>query len=339
MRAVLPRLEEMSAAKVAEALRTSIAELGLNEEEEGSRLFGTLRFVEGGLSENLQPLLSLLGLHEGYADAYYMEVMAKQVHPDWTRSRIDALLAALGSAGLVREIGNAIYEMHPLLTSYLRSRGAASEACRRAFVDIMATVADGLAKGHYHEQRFPFLLHGANFHYALELSQTLAMDQHLLALTQSLAAYAQNSRDFVESSRLFHQLAVHAASHGKSEVVATTYHQLGMIAQEQRDFATAREWYLKSLAISEQQGNLHGAASTYGQLGILAGRQDNMEDCGRWLIRCIRTFLQAHDQHAAEITANNFLISHRQASPQDKQKLEAIWREANLGPFPTDPNP
>ena len=131
MRAVLPRLEEMSAAKVAEALRTSIAELGLNEEEEGSRLFGTLRFVEGGLSENLQPLLSLLGLHEGYADAYYMEVMAKQVHPDWTRSRIDALLAALGSAGLVRDIGNALYEMHPLLTSYLRSRGTASEACRK----------------------------------------------------------------------------------------------------------------------------------------------------------------------------------------------------------------
>ena len=93
------------------------------------------------------------------------------------------------------------------------------------------------------------MLHGANFHFALHLSQRLAMEQHFGALTQSLAAYAQNSRNFVEASRLFSELAQHAAARANWEVEASAYHQLGMIAEEQRDFAAAREWYLKSLAI------------------------------------------------------------------------------------------
>ena len=48
MRVVLPKLEGMSAATIAQALRTNIAELGLNEQEEQGRLFATLRFVEQG---------------------------------------------------------------------------------------------------------------------------------------------------------------------------------------------------------------------------------------------------------------------------------------------------
>ena len=84
-------------------------------------------------------------LHEGYLDADYLEAMAKQVDPDWTRQRIDELVAALANAGLVRDIGSATYEIHPLLTSYLRSRGEAPEACQRAFVDVMGSLADELA--------------------------------------------------------------------------------------------------------------------------------------------------------------------------------------------------
>ena len=57
MRVVLPKLEGMPAAKIAEALRTNIAELGLSEQEEQGRLFGTLRFVEQELAEELRPLL------------------------------------------------------------------------------------------------------------------------------------------------------------------------------------------------------------------------------------------------------------------------------------------
>ena len=46
MRVVLPRLVTMTAGKVAEALRTNLAEFGLSGQEEQGRPFATLRFVE-----------------------------------------------------------------------------------------------------------------------------------------------------------------------------------------------------------------------------------------------------------------------------------------------------
>ena len=128
MRVVLPKLEKMSAAKIVEALRTNIAELGLSGEEEQGRLFATLRFVEQGLAKDLRPLLGVVGLHEGFVDADLLEAMAEQVDASWTRERIDRLMAALAAAGLLRNVGNATYEMHPLLTSFLRSKGDAPES-------------------------------------------------------------------------------------------------------------------------------------------------------------------------------------------------------------------
>jgi tetratricopeptide (TPR) repeat protein len=496
MRVVLPKLEKMPAAKIAEALRTNIAELGLSEQEEQGRLFATLRFVEQGLAEELRPLLGLIGLHEGYVQVHLLEAMAKKVDGDWTRERIDRFMVALGVAGLARDVGNSAYEMHPLLTSYLRSRGDAPERCQRVFAKTMGSLADYLAGRQYHEQRIPFILHAANFHFALDLAERLSIGWAFAALIQSLALYTQGSRNFGEASRLFERLAGHEAARGESEGEAAAYHQLGMIAAEQRDFETAREWYLKSLTISEKQGNLQGAAGTYhqlgriaeevrdfgtarewylkslaitekqgnlqgaartyhqlgriaeeerdfgtarewylkslaihakqgnlhgaaitshqlgkiaekgrdfetarewylkslsisekqgnlllaastygqmgriaaeqrdfetarewclkslvikekqddlhgagitsGQLGIIAGLQGSFEEGGRWLSRCIATLIQTHDQYEAERNIGNFLLLHRRASPEDKQKLQAIWRDANLGPFPTE---
>jgi tetratricopeptide (TPR) repeat protein len=498
MGVVLPKLEGMSAAEIAAALRTNIAELGLDEQEEQGRLFATLRFVEQGLAEELRPLLGLVGLHEGYVDADYLEEMAKQVNADWTRQRIDRLMGALGVAGLLRDVGQATYEMHPLLTSYLRPKSDANERCQRAFVDVVARLADGLTARQLHEQRGPLLLHGANLHFALALGEQFSMEPAFPALTQCLAQYALNSRNFEESSRLFARLAAHSAARDESDGEAGAYHQLGMIAERQRNFATAREWYLKSLAIEEKRGNLngsaisyhqlgviaqgqrnfptaqewylkslaikekqgnlpgaaktyhqlgmaaeeqrdfaaarewylkslaikekqndphgaaitynqlgivaeeqrdfaaarvwyfkslaikeaqgdldgaavtyhglgvvaqyqrdfaaarewylkslaikeklrnvHGAASTYHQLGTLAGMQGGFEESGRWLVRSVAALLQTHDQQSANKAIGSFLILYRQASPADKQRLEAIWRDANLGPLPTEPN-
>ena len=134
MRVVLPLLERMPAEKIVVALRTNIADLGLNAEEEEGRIFATLHFVEQGLPEDLRPLLPLVSLHESFLDAEIFEVMAEQINPAWSRPLINNLTDALESAGLLRDVGNAVYELHPLLTSYLRSRGSADEACQRTFV-------------------------------------------------------------------------------------------------------------------------------------------------------------------------------------------------------------
>jgi len=287
MRAVLPRLEQVSAAKVAAALRSNTTELGLNEQEEQGRLFATLRFVEQGLPTELQPLMSLVGLHESNLTAGLLELMAKQADAEWTGSQIGGLTGALGAAGLVQDTGGGTFEIHPLLTGYLRSRRVAPDACQRAFVSSMAGLADNLTPREHHEQRILFLLHRANFHSALQLSQSLGMNRDFAALTKFLALCAQNSRNFAEASRLFGQLAQHRAAGTDSTLQAFAYHHQGMIAQEKRDFEAAREWYAKSLAISETLGNMHGMASNYHQLGRIAEEQRDFDIAVEWYLRSL----------------------------------------------------
>lgn len=505
MRVALPKLETMTAAKIGEALRSNLAELGFSGDEEQGRLFATLRFVEQGLAEELRPLLGLVGLHERFVNALFVGAMAKQVDASWTQERVNRLITALAAAGLLRgipdapNIGNANYEMHPMLTSFLRSRAdTVSEPCQRAFVGIMAGVANKLVTREFQAQRIPFLLHGTNLYSAASLAGRLSMEAHLAALLQFLAYFAQRCRNLAEAFRLFAWLARHWAAKGDSkresevyyglgtiarerrdfaasrewflkslaieerqgnlERAANTYHQLGVIAEqerdletarqwyvrsleitekqgdegsaaatyhqlgvmargqkdfvaargwylkslaieekrgnlegvartyhnlgilagdkrefaaarewylkslaikmkqgnalgaaatfnqlgrvaeEQRDFPAARQWYVRSLAINEKQGNLHSAANTYGNLGVVAGLEGSVEECGKWLVRSIACFRQTHDQREADRITEKFLAGYKQASPADQQKLEAIWREANLGPFPTGPD-
>ena len=260
MRAVLPQLEKISAAEVLEAVRSNLS-LKFGEDQDQAKLYATLAFVEGSLPHELLPLLALIGMHEGFVDADFLEAMAKQVDSGWTRPKINTLLQALVVAGLLQDIGQTIFEMHPLLTSYLRLphlKNALTEnrdQWARAFVDVMARLADTLVTRQLHDQRGPFRVHGQNFHYALAEAERLGMSTEAQALTQSLAAFAQNRRNFTEATRLFERLVIATKSSGNEEVEAAAYHQLGRIAEEQRDFPAAGEWYGKSLAINERLGN------------------------------------------------------------------------------------
>src|SRR5258708_1670439 len=288
MRTVLQRLEKLTAAQVLVALRTNLESFRQQDDPQQARLYATLAFVEQSLPEQLRPLLTVVALHQGFVDADYIEAMAKDAGTSWSRSEIDALMNSLCVAGLLRDLGQSIYEMHPLLTSYLRSAGGhrTSEDERdrwiRAFVRVMEAVGGPLAPKELHEQRTPFHLHGENFYHALAEAERLGMPTESLALTQALAAFSQNSRNFVAARKLFESLAVAGNSSGNSEIEAVAYHQLGSIAVEQRDFPAAQLWYRKSLAIEESRGNERGAASTYHQLGVIAVEQRDFAAAEQW---------------------------------------------------------
>ena len=262
MRMVLPKLAEMTAGQVVEALRSNVSSLGLDA------IGATVRFIEDGLPEELRPLLVPLGMHEGFVDVRLIEMMGQQVGEEWTRDRIERLFSALRIGGLLWEAGQGVWVMHPVLSGYLRPKeqsrtrkgagppaeAGGSVAWERAFVDVLGQLADAYAPKPLHEQRVVFHLHGANFHYALSEAERLGMETHVGALTQALAAYAQNTRDFAGAARLFERQAEHSKATGSQKSEAAAYHQLGRIAQEQRDFAAAEKWYQKSLAIEEKQG-------------------------------------------------------------------------------------
>ncbi len=307
MRAVLPRLEKMSAGQVLAALRSNLADLKLGGDEE-ARLYATLNFVEQSLPQELRPLLTLVGMHEGFVAANFLEIMAKEVDAAWTRAKIDALMQALVTAGLLRDIGQATYEMHPLLTSYLRTvslpgvQPETKDSWARAFVDVTGKLADQLAPLERYQQRVPFHVHGQNFHYALAEAERLEMSAHVRALTQSLAAFAQNTRNFVAATRLYERLAAIRAAGGDSTGEAAAYHQLGRVAQEQRDFTAAEQWYRRSLAIEEKLGNEPGAAGTYHQLGILAEEQRDFSAAEQWYRKSLAIKERLGDEHGAATT-------------------------------------
>ncbi len=305
MRAVIPKLAELPAGRIAAALRTNLDKLDLPDDEVSAKLAATLRFVEESLPEDQRPLLIPLALHEGFVDADHLEYMAKQVDEQFSRTVIDRFAEALCGAGLLRHRTGPVFEMHPALTGFLRAAvlpaGAKEtrDAWARAFVDVMGNLADQLAPRELHEQRFGFHVHGANFHHALAEAERLGMDMPIRALIQSLGAYAQNTCDYAGAARLFTRLAEIEKRGGDPEREAAAYHQLGIIAAEQRDFAGAEHWYRKSLAIEEKQGNEHGAAMTYHQLGIIAAEQRDFAGAEQWYRKGVAVFERLGIEHHA----------------------------------------
>lgn len=313
MRVVVPELAEMPAAKVAETLRANISALGLSEQDEQGRLFGALRFVERRLSPQVRQLLALVGLHESYLEVRLVEQMANSANPKWTRSLVNRLIRELSGAGLLRDNKWSTYEIHPLFTSYLRARGEAPESCRRAFVDSMAGLAHMLASKPLREQRFPFMLHGANFHQALSHAEHLEMDEGFCALIQSFAAYVQLEGNLPKAGQLALRMADHQASRGDAVGEAIAYHRLGMIADEQHDSVRAQDWYLKAVAIEERRGNEQGAAMTYGQLGNLAFKQRDFPNAQQWYRKAAAIAEKLGLQGLAATSCHHLgLIAHEQ---------------------------
>jgi tetratricopeptide (TPR) repeat protein len=303
MRVILPRLEKRTAAELTAALQGNFEALKLDTADEAeARLFATLQVAVQALPAAWQPLLVPLALHEGFVDGDYLEAMAQQVDAGWARSALDGCLQALVSAGLLRDLGQAVFEMHPALTGFLRWVGgqAAGEPLRegwtRAFVDVMGRVADGLAPRPLHEQRAGFFWHGANFRSAREAAQRAHLDQPYAELTQALAAYAQNTRDSQSAVQLFQEYADHSHRLGKEKLEAGALHQLGMIAAERRDFDAAEQLYRKSLAIKEKHGDEPYAASSYHQLGSIAEERRDFDAAEQWY----RKALAIQEKHGNE---------------------------------------
>ena len=306
MRVILPRLANLQAAALIQALQSNLTALGSSGDPAQDKLFATLRFAEQSLPDDLRPLLVPLALHERFVNADYLEIMANEVDPSWTHSQIDRFLgAALAVAGILHDRGQGVFEMHPALTGFLRSTrppgasGEPGERWSRAFVDLMGDLANQLALRELHEQRVPFFLHGVNFHVALGEAERLGMDLHFAMLVQSLASHAQNTRNFHEAAHLFERLATSRKNHEDAVGEAGAYHHLGMIADERRDFVGAEQWYRKALAITEKQGDEYLAAITYHQLGNIADKRRDFAGAEQWYRKSLAIMEKRGDEHRA----------------------------------------
>jgi tetratricopeptide (TPR) repeat protein len=332
MRVVLPRLERRTAGDLVEALRSNVAALGDGGEEAETKLYATLKLAEDALPEDLKVLLLPLGMHERYVEGDYLERMAKQVDGAWTRERIDRFLGLQVNAGLLRDEGQSVYEMHPALSGFLRSnvvQSASGEACdvwSRAFVGVMGRVADAHTPRQLHQKRAWFHCHGANSYHGLAEAERLGMSAEQAALLQGLGAYALQVRGFDEARALYERLAEAWKAAGYAIGEAGAYHQLGRVAEEQRDFSAAEAWYRKSLAIKEKQGNEHGAAQTYHQLGIVAQEQRDFSAAEAWYRKAMAIFETQGNEHGAAQTYHQLGIVAQEQ--RDFSAAEAWYRKA-----------
>jgi len=303
MRVMIPMLEKQSAKTLITALQTDLDTLLKQENDESSaKLYATLGQAQKALSDELRPLLILLGLHERFIQLNLFEDMAKQVNQNWTTDKIRRFADSLSLTGLLHDRVQNNYELHPALTGYLRAYilKAEPEQTRepwtRAFVDVMGRLADSLTKKQLHEKRFSFHVFGASFYFAMNEAQRIGMDLHFRAILRSLAFYAYNANNYKEAETLFLWYAESHKVAGDIESEAAAYHQLGIIVEERLDFDAAEKWYQKSLEIEEKHGNEHGMANTYHQLGNITSKRRDFEAAEKWC----RKSLEINEKHGDE---------------------------------------
>jgi tetratricopeptide (TPR) repeat protein len=340
MQVVLLQLKNHKVSDVRAAVEKNFAGLSGIDDETQRRLFASLGFLRDSLPQQLHPLLLPLGLHEKFVDADHLQRMAASVDASLTRPRIDRFVAALVPAGLLADRGQAIYEIHPLLPSFLRAEvlpevpNEIVEKWTRVFVDVMASIADAVALKELHEQRFAFATHQANFHTALQHAETLGMQLAFAALTQSLAAYALNRRSFARAEQLFARLAKNRVAEKDGYGTAGAYHHLGRIAQEQRDFSAAEKWYLKSLRITEWHSDENSAARTYHELGIIAQEQCDFVAAKKWYLKSLEIDKRQGNEHGAASAYHQLgIIAQEQPdfSTAEKWYLKSLEIKERLG--------
>lgn len=288
MRAILPKLASTSAKQLRLDLEQYLPQANSSDPVE-QLLYATLRYIEDGLPESLRPLLMPIGLHVDYVDADLLSHMAQEAQQPFDLAKVCQVLELLELAGLVRGMGNNLYEMHPALARHVRLRSLQKNhdlEARKAWEQVFCSVMAGLA-GHYapkqlHEQRPVFGLFGGSFQCALELTQGRDALEECGALLQAQAVYALNQRNLALAAQRYRDCAAVCERLGWEDWIGGAYHQLGRVAEERRDFDAAEAWYHKSLAIKERLDDHQGAAITYHQLGMVAAERHDFEAAEDW---------------------------------------------------------
>lgn len=325
MAVILPRLAEMSPTEVVGALKCS-PKKGQIE----TKLYAALGLAIDTLPEGVSPLLIPLAEHFRFVDSDCVKMMSQVAKIKWNQSEIDGFFLTLCNSGLLSDRNLGVYEMHPAIGGYLRSRlstpSTALHAWRCGFVDVMSGLADHLTRQELQVQEEAFYVHGANIHNALDLAEQLGLDIEVAKIMQALASYAYNSRNFQTAAELFRRLAVHHSKSNNLEGEASAYHCLGAVADELRNWEQARQYFGRALALSEQTTDKAGVASAYHQLGMIAEEQAEWAEAQSLYLKSLKEFKRLGDEQSAASTCHHLgKIAYEQ---RQWNKAERLHRES-----------
>ena len=168
---------------------------------------------------------------------------------------------------------------------------------------------DRLAMGYLQTQNYPQAKE--SYLRILELSQQLqgveaTQIKSLLATTyHQLGIVAQELREYHQARDYYQQALEIYIEFGDRYSCARTYHQLGIVAQELREYDQARDYYQQALEIKIEFGDRYSCARTYGQLGLLAQAEENYAEARANLQTALEIYVEYQDEYMATVTREN----------------------------------
>lgn len=334
MRAILPKLKTVNARQLRQDFEQYVPQADSTDPVE-QRLYATLRYVEEGLPESLRPLLHPIGLHEGFVVADFLAGIAKEAEQPFELAQVCQALELLEAAGLVRGVGNNVYELHPALERHARVRSAqqrgdaeARMAWDRGFCASMAVLADQCTPMELHKQRHLFLLFGGSLGRALILARSMGLLVICGALLQFQATYALNRHNLPLAQNRLEVFAELCEQIGRDDWMCAAYHHLGRVAQQRHDLDAAEVWHRKSLAIAERLGNANRVAPGYYHLGMVAWERLDLDSAEAWWQRALEIYELPGDSR--EMAATYLRLGAVAAERQDLEAAES-WYGMSLG--------
>ena len=308
MQAVLPQLTTHNLSQLRVSLEQNFASLSNVVDVVERRLYATLKFIQQSLADELTSLLIPLALHERFVDTVYLEAMAAKLNQSVPREQIEHFTATLVRAGLLTGVGRSIYEIHPLLPSFLRHQvlpKAANtdvEGWTHAYVEVMSSLVHEMRFKQLHEQRPRFTLHQANFASALVHAETLRLEGPFVELCWALGCYAYEIGNLARAEQLLTYAANSDLPRNQEHVKASSYAFLSAVAQTKGDFAEVQKWYLKLLELTNKLGDEEGQAETYLSLGYTACQYGLPEaEAAKWFFKVTRHMQAERKRGSREI--------------------------------------
>ena len=142
-------------------------------------------------------------------------------------------------------------------------------------------------------------------------------------------------KKYPEALRLLHEAKVTFGQYREPSMVATAWHQIGIVHQRAGNYPAAENAYRDSLAIKIREKDKAGEASSLNQLGNLY--DDNMgrvEDAVQVYERAVGIYTELKDLRCESLVRNNLaqcLLQLRRPTEARTQLLRVIECDSNFG--------
>ena len=141
--------------------------------------------------------------------------------------------------------------------------------------------------------------------------RTGSLSDKFIRIFGTIATRLRKLRQYTEAETAYQEVLTLATQIGnidekeRGKLMATTYHNLGMVAEEQRQWEQAEQYYQQALQIKMEYNDRYAQAGTYHQLGIVAQEQQQWEQARDYLLRALEIFIAFQDDLYIGVTIRN----------------------------------